>query len=230
MRIENDDFTVVGTFAGRKGLSGSADENFVMMPYTTYKSTIWKAGDSQVVTAAVREGFSVEAAREDIIQAMRMQRKLKANQNNDFAVTTSDAALDLISRVTTPIALILTSISSIALLVGGIGVMNIMLVSVTERTTEIGIRKAVGATRKDIMWQFLIEAGTVTGLGGIIGMMLGLSLAFGVSRLTGMPFSLSPFYIVLAVAFSVVIGLFFGLYPAHRASKLNPISAISYAK
>jgi putative ABC transport system permease protein len=230
VRIGNDDFTIVGTFAKRKSLGGDSDENFAMMPNTTYKSTLWKEGDRQIVTAIVRDGFSLEAARDEVIRVMRIQRKLKANQNNDFEVTSSDAALDLISRVTTPIALILTAISSIALLVGGIGVMNIMLVSVTERTTEIGIRKAVGAVKKDIMWQFLIEAGVVTGLGGIIGIIIGLSIAFIVSRLTGMPFSLSPFYILLAVSFSVAIGMFFGLYPAHRASKLNPIKAISYAK
>ena len=108
--------------------------------------------------------------------------------------------------------------------------MNMMLVSVTERTGEIGIRKAVGAQRQDILWQFLIEAGTLTGLGGVFGVMLGLSAAFGVSRLTGLPFSLSPIYILLAVAVSVGIGVFFGLYPAHRASKLQPVSAIGYAK
>ena len=124
----------------------------------------------------------------------------------------------------------LSAISSIALLVGGIGVMNMMLVSVTERTGEIGIRKAVGATRQDILWQFLIEAGVLTGLGGILGIIAGLSAALVVSLLTGLPVSLSPVYIMLAVTFSVGIGMFFGLYPAHRASKLNPINAIGYAK
>jgi putative ABC transport system permease protein len=161
---------------------------------------------------------------------MRMQRRLKANQDNDFAVTSSDAALEFISRVTGPIAAILAAISSIALLVGGIGVMNIMLVSVTERTGEIGIRKAVGAHRQDILWQFLIEAGVLTGFGGIAGITMGLGAALVVSLLTGLPVSLSPIYILLAVTFSVAIGMFFGLYPAHRASKLSPINAIGYAK
>jgi putative ABC transport system permease protein len=108
--------------------------------------------------------------------------------------------------------------------------MNMMLVSVTERTGEIGIRKAVGARRQDILWQFLIEAGVLTGLGGILGVITGLSAAFGVSLLTGLPVSLSPVYIMLAVTFSIGIGMFFGLYPAHRASKLSPINAIGYAK
>jgi putative ABC transport system permease protein len=230
IRIKNDDFTIVGTFAERKTLFGSMGENFAMIPYTTYKATIWTERDHQVVAAAVREEVPVEVAKEEIIRVMRVQRKLKANQDNDFAVTSSDAALEFISRITGPIAAVLASISSIALLVGGIGVMNMMLVSVTERTGEIGIRKAVGAKRQDILWQFLIEAGVLTGFGGIIGIMCGLSAAYGISLLTGLPFSLSPIYISMAVAFSVGIGMFFGLYPAHRASKLNPINAIGYAK
>jgi putative ABC transport system permease protein len=221
---------VVGTFAARKTLFGDMGENFAMIPYTSYMATMWKERDAQVVVAAVREGVPVEDAKDEITRVMRVQRKLKANQNNDFAVSTSDAALEFISRVTGPIALVLASISSIALLVGGIGVMNMMLVSVTERTGEIGIRKAVGAKRQDILWQFLIEAGVLTGTGGIVGVIVGLSAAFGVSLLTGLPYSLSPIYILLAVMFSIAIGMFFGLYPAHRASKLQPISAIGYAK
>jgi putative ABC transport system permease protein len=230
VRISDDDYTVIGTFIERKTLFGSMGENFAMIPYTTYMATMWKERDAQVVVAAVRDGVSLEEAREDVIRVMRLQRRLKANQDNDFAVTSSDAALEFISRITAPIALVLAAISSIALMVGGIGVMNMMLVSVTERTGEIGIRKAVGAKRQDILWQFLIEAGLLTGLGGVLGVTLGLSAAYGVSLLTGLPFSLSPFYILTAVAFSIAIGMFFGLYPAHRASKLQPITAIGYAK
>ena len=230
VRLVDDDYTVIGTFAERKTLFGSMGENFAMIPYTTYKATMWKEHDAQVVVAAVREGVSLDEAKEDVMRVMREQRKLKANQDNDFAVTSSDAALEFINRVTAPIAMILAAISSIALLVGGIGVMNMMLVSVTERTGEIGIRKAVGAKQQDILWQFLIEAGVLTGLGGVFGVALGLSAAFGVSLMTGLPFSLSPVYILLAVAFSVAIGMFFGLYPAHRASKQQPITAIGYAK
>jgi putative ABC transport system permease protein len=230
IRIANDDFTIVGTFAERKTLFGSMGENFAMIPHTTFKATMGTEHDTHVVVASVREGVPVDVARDEIIRVMRMQRRLKANQDNDFAVTTADAALQFINEVTDPIAIVLSAISSIALLVGGIGVMNMMLVSVTERTGEIGIRKAVGAKRQDILWQFLIEAGVLTGFGGIIGVGLGLSAAFGVSLMTGFPFSLSPIYITLAVAFSVVIGMFFGLYPAHRAAKLQPVNAIGYAK
>ena len=230
VRIENDEYTVVGTFVERKTIFGSMGENFVMIPHTTFRANLWKEHDQQVVYGAVRDGVSVEAAKDEVIRVMRLRRKLKSNQENDFAVTSSDAAMEFIGRITGPIAGILAAISSIALLVGGIGVMNMMLVSVTERTGEIGVRKAVGATRQDILWQFLIEAGTLTGLGGIVGILLGLGAAFAISAATGLPSKLSIPYISIAVIFSVAIGIFFGLYPANRAARLDPTSAMGYAK
>ncbi len=230
VKVGNDDFTVVGTFVERKTLFGALGENFALIPVTTYMATRWQENDPRTAFGAVREGVSVEAAKDDVIRVMRQRRKLKANQDNDFAVSSSDAALEFLSKITGPIAAVLAAISSIGLLVGGIGVMNMMLVSVTERTGEIGIRKAVGAKRQDILWQFLIEAGTLTGVGGIVGTTVGLAAALVVSALTGLPSALSPFYIVLSVVFSISIGLFFGLYPANRASKLDPVKAMNYAK
>lgn len=230
VRVENDEYTVIGTFVERKTLFGALGENFCLIPYTTYMATMWKQYDGRVVLGTLRPGISVEAAKDDVIRVMRVRHHLKANQADDFAVTTSDAALELLERITGPIAGVLAAISSIALLVGGIGVMNMMLVSVTERTGEIGIRKAVGATRQDILWQFLIEAGALTGLGGIFGITLGLGAALAVSGLTGLPSNQSPAYILLAVLFSIAIGVFFGIYPANRASKLDPVKAMSYAK
>lgn len=230
VKLENDDFTVVGTFVQRNTLFGSFADNFAIIPVTTYLTTLWKEHDMRIAFGAVREGVSVEAAKGEVTRVMRVRRKLKANQDNDFAVMSSDAALEFVSRITAPIAAVLAAISSIALLVGGIGVMNMMLVSVTERTGEIGIRKAVGARNQDILWQFLIEAGMLTGMGGIVGITVGLAAAMGVSALTGLPSKLSPFYILLAVALSIVIGVFFGLYPANRAARLTPVHAMNYAK
>ena len=229
IRINDNEFTIVGAFAERKAL-GEVGDNFVAIPYTTYQDTMETDLDSPYIMASVRDGVSLEKASDEVIQVMRRQRKLKANEENDFAVTSLDATLDFIERLTAPIALVLSAISSIGLLVGGIGIMNIMLVSVTERTNEIGIRKAVGAVRWHILWQFLVESGTLTGLGGVLGVSVGLLGALGISLLTGLPFSLSPLFILLAVAFSVSIGVFFGLYPAYRASTLDPIKAIGYAK
>jgi putative ABC transport system permease protein len=136
----------------------------------------------------------------------------------------------MINTITGPVGSILTALSSIGLLVGGIGVMNMMLVSVTERTGEIGLRKAVGATRRDILWQFLIEAGTLTGLGGMLGIIIGMAAASAVSALAGLPAKFSVVYILVGVVLSVAVGIFFGLFPASRASKLDPVKAMSYAK
>jgi putative ABC transport system permease protein len=230
LRIGDDDFTVVGAFVERKTLFGEMGENFALMPYTTYLATLWREFDNRTVFGAVRPGVSVEAAKDDVIRVMRHRRRLKASQENDFAVTSSDAALEFLQRITGPVAAVLAAISSIALIVGGIGVMNMMLVSVTERTGEIGIRKAVGATRRDILLQFLVEAGSLTGIGGILGITLGFGAALVISRLTGLPVSLSPYYVAVAVVFSVLIGVFFGIYPANRASKLDPVAAMNYAK
>jgi putative ABC transport system permease protein len=180
--------------------------------------------------ASIREGVDPERAKDEVINVMRRERGLRANQPNDFSVTTSDATLEMINTVTGPIGTILTALSSIGLLVGGIGVMNMMLVSVTERTAEIGLRKAVGATRADILWQFLIEAGTLTGLGGVLGILIGMGAASAVSALAGLPAKFSAFYILLGVILSVAIGIFFGLFPASRASKLDPVKAMGYAK
>ncbi len=230
IKIGDDEFLVVGTFVQRNTLFGSFADNFCLVPYTTYLSTFWKEYDLRSVYMGVRPGVSVEAAKDEVTRIMRVRRKLKANQPNDFDMVSSDAVLEFLAKITGPIAAILAAISSIALLVGGIGVMNMMLVSVTERTGEIGIRKAVGATRIDILWQFLIEAGMLTCLGGIVGVVIGLSAAFGVSALTGLPSRLSLTYVSMAVVFSISIGVFFGLYPANRASKLDPVQAMSYAK
>lgn len=230
IKIGDEDFTVLGTFVERKTLFGSLGENFAIIPYTTFMANLWKEHDLQAVFAAVREGTPVEVAKDEITRVMRERRKLKANQDNDFAVISSDAVMEFLDRITAPVAGILAAISSIGLLVGGIGVMNMMLVSVTERTEEIGIRKAVGAMRQDILWQFLIEAGMLTGVGGIVGIVVGWAAAWGVSALTGLPSRLSISYVLIAVLFSVGIGMFFGLYPANRAAKLAPVDAMGYAK
>jgi putative ABC transport system permease protein len=230
VQIGNDEFTVIGTFQPRRTLFGSLTDNFVMVPYTTYLSNLWKEFDQRLIQASLRPGEGVEQAKDEVVRVMREQRKLNASAEDDFAITTTTAVLDLFDRITAPVAGILITMSSIALIVGGIGVMNMMLVSVTERTGEIGIRKAVGATRRDILWQFLIEAGLLTGLGGVAGIAMGLVGAIAVTAGTGLPSEQSPFHMILGVVFSVAIGMFFGLYPANRAAKLDPVNAMGFPK
>ncbi|HYK88319.1 MAG TPA: ABC transporter permease, partial [Acidobacteriota bacterium] len=147
IKVGDENFLVVGTLAARNTLFGSFADNFAVIPYSTYLTTFWRQHDLRRAMMAVRSDVSVDAAKDEVIKVLRVSRKLKANQDNDFAVTSSDAVVEFINKITAPIALILATISSIGLLVGGIGVMNMMLVSVTERTGEIGIRKAVGAKR-----------------------------------------------------------------------------------
>ncbi|MBP1608045.1 MAG: Cell division protein FtsX [Acidobacteria bacterium] len=230
IKIDDEDFLVVGTAAERKTLFGDLANNFAMIPYTTYMAKFWKESDNCIIYASVRQGVDPERAKDEVTNVMRRERGLKANQPNDFSVTTSDATLEMINTITGPVGSILTALSSIGLLVGGIGVMNMMLVSVTERTGEIGLRKAVGATRRDILWQFLIEAGTLTGLGGMLGIIIGMAAASAVSALAGLPAKFSVVYILVGVVLSVAVGIFFGLFPASRASKLDPVKAMSYAK
>ena len=159
---------------------------------------------------------------------MRASRKLGPAEENDFYITTSEGFREMLASIMTYIGLVLVVISSIGLMVGGIGVMNIMLISVTERTREVGIRMALGARRNDIMQQFLIEAATLTGAGGLLGIFLGLLAAKGVAALIRFPYSVPFIWIVIAFVFSASIGLIFGLYPANRAARMDPIKALHY--
>jgi putative ABC transport system permease protein len=159
---------------------------------------------------------------------MRRRRGLSYNEPNDFAVFTQENLLEIWDQITSAVWFVMIIISSIGLLVGGVGVMNIMLVSVTERTKEIGIRKAIGARRRNILWQFLIEAMALSGFGGILGIILGLGVGQLIGAVTPLPADISIFWIILAFCFSVGVALVFGIYPAARASRLDPIECLRY--
>jgi putative ABC transport system permease protein len=174
------------------------------------------------------DSVTVAEAQDQVIAAMRGARGLRPAQDNNFAIITQDVLLKTFNQVTGGFFLVMLALSSVGLLVGGVGVIAIMMISVTERTREIGVRKALGATRREIMFQFLIEAATLTLLGGAIGMALGGAIAWVVQRFTPIPATVPIWSIVAALAASAVTGVFFGLYPANRAARLDPVEALRY--
>jgi len=169
-----------------------------------------------------------ELAIKQISEVLRVRRHLRSNKANDFVVFSDDAFLSLYESVTKGVVALVLLISSISLVVGGIGVMNIMLVAVTERTREIGVRKALGAPRSAIMLQFLLEAVMLTGVGGVIGVLMGWGIAVAVKAATPLPTFVSAWSVILGLGFSGVVGIFFGLYPAMRASRLDPVDSLRY--
>jgi putative ABC transport system permease protein len=170
----------------------------------------------------------IEAAVDQTRETMRRYRKLKYLQKDNFAIFSQDTITDLYQKITGGIYMVMIAISSIGLLVGGVGVMNIMLVSVTERTREIGVRKALGATKRDILWQFLTEAMTLTGTGGVVGILIGALAALLINTFSPFPAVIQPTWVAIAFATSMAVGLTFGLWPAWKAAGLDPIDALRY--
>jgi putative ABC transport system permease protein len=186
------------------------------------------AGPSAMIAVVPREGATRDDLLYEVEEIMRVRHDLTLDKPNDFDVITQDAALELWERISQAILLSLVVISSIALMVGGIGVMSIMTISVTERTREIGVRKAIGARKREILWQFLIEAVVLTCVGGVIGIAIGSLIGLLVSLASGFPVALPLSSFALGLGFSASIGIFFGIVPAWRAARLDPIEALRY--
>ncbi len=220
-------FIVIGIMEKRPSILGESQNNFVLLPYDTFKK-LYPEEKELLLVAKPKSPELMEQAIDEITQVMRLRRGLSADKPNDFAIATQDDLMDMYRNITKAIYMVMVIISSIGLLVGGVGVMNIMLVSVTERTREIGIRKAIGARKKDILWQFLIEAMTLSGSGGILGIVIGLLLGKIVAAVSPLPAGVSLFWLVLGFSFSVSVGLIFGIYPAYRAARLDPIVSLRY--
>ena len=236
LRIGSEPFTVIGvlTESGGQGFNSPDDQAFV--PVGVAQSRLFNAtryrGDyvvSNISVSAVSD-TQVDAAMYQIEQTLRLRHSLAADDDNDFRVRNQSSLLELASNITGTLTLLLGGIGAISLLVGGIGIMNIMLVSVTERTREIGLRKALGAHDSDILLQFLIEAALLTVLGGLIGIGLSQAVSWIVDQVFDGSFSLviSMNAILLALGVSAACGLIFGLYPAVRATRLDPIEALRY--
>ena len=228
VRISGEEWEVVGVFAKYDSLFGGLFENFAIVPYTSYERRFLSRWESMRFNIFPKTPLQLEDAIGATRAVLRARHHLTPGQPDDFSIVTADAAVEFTKKITGPIGLVLIVISSIGLMVGGIGVLIIMLVSVTERTREIGVRKSIGASRREILWQFLIEAGVLTTVGGVLGVAAGLGLAQGVSKLMGFPFILPFGWIAIAVGVSAGIGLVFGLYPANRAARLDPVEALRY--
>jgi putative ABC transport system permease protein len=224
---------VVGTFIkkGSSGFGGQPD-NFVLIPISTFDrhfpQTKNSHDDTLHIATIPRAPELVDKVVEEGTAVLRARRRVPFNAANDFAIFTAEKMLAQMQAVTNAISGVMVLIAAIALLVGGVGVMNIMLVSVTERTREIGLRKSVGALRRDISLQFLTEAMTLTALGGAVGVLLGLLTALVVRSVSSLRTETPLWSIVLGLGVSVSIGLFFGIYPAMKAARLNPIDALRY--
>jgi putative ABC transport system permease protein len=222
-------FTIIGVFEKDPGLFGGPGvDQFVMIPYSTFHRMYPEIEDVFIAVSAKRNDL-VARAIDEVTEVMRRRRKVPVGAENDFNLFESDILSTVWKQLTGAVVILTMVISSIGLLVGGIGVMNIMLVSVTERTREIGIRKAVGARKRDILQQFLIEAMTLTGVGGVAGILAGFLISFSIrTLLPSLPSEVSLFWVVIAFSVSVAVGLVFGILPAKRAADLDPIVALRY--
>ena len=229
IELGGTDFRVIGVLEKREQLFGGGDgqndqNNIIFMPFSVAHKLKPRAEDLFILAVA-KQGM-LRTAMDQVTDSLRVRRQVPFGAPNNFGISTADSIIETFRSITFAVAIAMVAISSVGLLVGGIGVMNIMLVSVTERTREIGIRKAIGGRRRDIMWQFLIEAMTLTGMGGLIGLLIGWATTLLIKLVV-------PSYVplwapALGLISSVGIGLLFGLWPAWKAARLDPIEALRY--
>jgi putative ABC transport system permease protein len=228
VRIRAIPFEVIGVLvpSGQQGMYSVDDRT--MIPLSTARYRISGSDRLNSLTLQVSEAEAMEAAMVEIEQILRREHRLRPGDDNDFSIRNRTDLMSTFQETTRTFSILLAGIALVSLLVGGIGIMNIMLVSVTERTREIGVRKAMGATRRNILYQFLVEALTLCMIGGLLGLAAGAGSAVALSRLANWNTAIAPAAVLLAVGFSAAVGLFFGIYPARRAASLDPIVALRY--
>jgi len=225
IKVGQQNFFVVGLGKKKGKILGMSQDNYVRIPISTFQK-IYGSRRSIDINIHTSSQEQMAGAQEEVRTILRAKRHLSFNDPDDFAFRTSETFIQIYKAATSGIYFAMIAISSIALIVGGIVVMNIMLVAVTERTKEIGIRMAVGARRRDILFQFLIEAAALSTVGGLVGILLGFLIAQVVTLTTSMPSSVEPLSIIIAILVSASVGIFFGMYPASKASKLDPIESL----
>jgi putative ABC transport system permease protein len=228
IKISGMPYQVVGMHAEAASLFSNASEPRVAIPHTTFTkaTTYWK--DWLDIAVLPTETATVQEAQDQVTTALRSSRGLRPGQPDNFAIVGQDRILDSFNKITAAFFVVMIALSSVGLMVGGVGVVAIMMISVTERTREIGVRKALGATRREIMFQFLVEAATLTLVGCLVGMAAGALVAWGIRSFTPIPATVPLLSVVAAVVASILTGVLFGLYPASKASKLDPVEALRY--
>ena len=229
IRLGSFSCRVVGLLEA-KGQStfGSDQDDLVLLPLRTLQRRIAGNQDISLIQVSVAEGRSTDKAKSDIEYLLRERRHISGSENDNFQVRDMKEITKMLTGTTQILTTLLGAVAAVSLLVGGIGIMNIMLVSVTERTREIGIRLAIGALEREVLLQFLVEAVVLSSLGGLIGILLALSASIGLARLLHIPFILNPGIIVIAFFFSAGVGVIFGFFPARKAARLDPIDALRH--
>ncbi len=234
IRLKKVPFTVIGVL-GRKGQStmGEDQDDAILIPLSTAKKRLLGVSQANpravgAILVKVREAREMKDAEQEIRALLRQRHHLQPGQDDDFTVRNLSEILESQEAASRAMTVLLAAVASVSLVVGGIGIMNIMLVSVTERTHEIGLRMAVGARRRDILSQFLVEAMTVSLVGGLIGVVLGVAGSYGIGYLAEWSIVIQPAAIALAFSFAAAVGIFFGFYPARKASRLDPVEAMRY--
>lgn len=220
-------FLVVGIKEKKGNLLGFNQDEDVIIPIRTFEKLFGSYRTLDIMVEAANPE-TLDETREEVRWAMRLIRKVPPGEPDDFSINQQDMLTDMYKKVTGTIYGVMIGIATISLLVGGIGIMNIMLVSVTERTREIGIRKALGARRRNVLWQFLVEAMALSCLGGMMGILTGFFMGWSLAKFLRFPSTISLWSVFLGLGFSSAVGIFFGLYPAAKAARLNPIEALRY--
>ena len=228
IKISGLPYDVVGIYEPPPRLFGDGDQPMVMMPHGTFQKDLqyWPGWMDMFVVP--EDSVSLERAMDDVVMSMRSMRGLRPGQKNNFDAVSQDVYVQAINSFTLVARVLMFALSTVGLMVGGIGVVAIMMISVTERTREIGVRKALGATKREVMWQFLVEAATLTLVGGVVGMVVGWGIAILMHNFTPVPAYVPLGSIILALSAAAVTGLLFGIYPASKAARLDPVEALRY--